>query len=669
MRGLTLFILVVLIFPISSTGLSSPTSASYEDRSLSATVDPSYLSLPPSVLITEVSASYPTEYVIISDLGSQVDLKNWALSDGEGVVRFVDSFVLDHDRSIALAVNTSLFASVHLGLDCLELSSPLLDKAGRFTLADAGDDICLLDERGTEVDCMVYGTGAHAGGWEGPAVPKMGKGHIAIRVGGDSDSSKDWVVKPPGCSDWGEDTFTGVVEPFSAPENAEARILRELGLASSTVAVAVYELTDSHIVHALLECVNRGVKVSILLEGQPVSGMSNSSLRAAWDLRNGGCDLHLLRSADGFKRYDYLHCKYMVVDNRRTMVLSENWGSGLIANRGWGVVVDSVPLASYMLRLFDDDRRGSSPDVSSVIAPLPSGAKLGEDHPIVELGELVRYRAVVRPIVSPDYSLAHLTDLLATATDQVLVQQLSVEPEWVSSPGLLSDLLSAAARGVKVRLLLDDTWASEEGEAVVNYLNSKASANGLDLEARSLSPYHEFGVLHNKGVIVDDRVVVSSINWVDTALMSNREIGLDIDCPQITSYFSDLFWSDWAVDPYPPVISLNASIVIPGGAPVFIDAVVTDNGGAVRCEWDINGDGIMDYNGSTILVHLLPGNYTFVLTASDRFNNAAQASIRVQVLEEVGQDLAWWPIAPLVAIPLVAGTWVVWKSIKHRMGH
>ena len=52
--------------------------------------------------------------------------------------------------------------------------------------------------------------------------------------------------------------------------------------------------------------------------------------------------------------------------------------------------------------------------------------------------------------------------------------------------------------------------------------------------------------LHNKGAIVDGgHVLISSINWGDSALVRNREMGLLLSSESVASVFETSWWEDW----------------------------------------------------------------------------------------------------------------------------
>src|SRR5256885_11267117 len=66
-------------------------------------------------------------------------------------------------------------------------------------LADAGDEVLLIDASGAVVDAYAWGDSSYVGaGWIGRAAERMGRGEVAVRgrdlAGGwiDRDAAEDW---------------------------------------------------------------------------------------------------------------------------------------------------------------------------------------------------------------------------------------------------------------------------------------------------------------------------------------------------------------------------------------------------------------------------------------------------------------------------------------------
>ena len=212
-------------------------------------------------------------------------------------------------------------------------------------------------------------------------------------------------------------------------------------------------------------------------------------------------------------------------------------------------------------------------------------------------------------IVSPDTSFKGILDLVSSAQTRLLVEQLDLDPAWVGKNQIMEALLDAAERGVQVRVLLDqtfvDTSSTSNNTMTVDALNTLSQEKKLDLEARLVSDYHDLGVLHNKGVIADEKVLVSSINWVDASVLQNREVGVVISSSSVSSYFADFFWRDWAVDPFPPTISIPwNNLTLIEGEPAILDARDSrDNAGISSFLWTDGLTGV-EWNGSYVMAFL-----------------------------------------------------------------
>jgi phosphatidylserine/phosphatidylglycerophosphate/cardiolipin synthase-like enzyme len=628
--------------------------------------------------IAEVCPSFDTESVALRNDGtSSAEIRGYVISDGEGRVILETNLTLEPDEEIVLCSNLSFFQRVCPGKLALPIQSNNTSVIGRFALADKGDEVILADRAGIVTDVIVYGDSDYAGpGWNGKPVVKPPKGHEILRIHHeiqeDTNTSSDWLVAPPGRSDFAPITATALVEPFLAPDNARSRLIREFEYSSSSIHACVYELDDPNIVSALVASARRGVTVEVLLEGQPVGGLPDKCRSAALELDYAGVIVSFLKSKDSYKRYDYLHCKYAVIDGRRCVIMSENWVvGGINHNRGWGVVAENRELASFLLQVFEQDSADRSPDVwpiDEMLERQEDSQPVAQDQAEIDLMGLVRFEASVRPLVAPDFSLKRMRELIENAKSRILVEQFYCQPSWVGSDSLLSSLFSTASRGVTVRVLLDSSWFNSgekrNNTEVIDALNRRASEVGVDLRARLVSEYHAFEITHNKGMVVDNVTIVSSMNWADSSFNENREIGLEIWSDGVASYFSNAFWEDWAIDPYPPIVNLSfRNMTVYEGTPVWLDASrSTDNVGIAGISWDDGTDGSIEWEGPTQLVRLAPGRHLISVVVVDKFNNSAVSKLEVIVLANGGGDersLLLW--APLVT---GAAGFVAWRILK-----
>ena len=115
----------------------------------------------------------------------------------------------------------------------------------------------------------------------------------------------------------------------------------------------------------LVNASNRGIDVKVFIDGSPVGGLTDLARYVAQHLVENGCEVRFIRSTskdDIHRRYDYLHTKYVVIDNKTVIIMSENWKlSGVpvdntVGNRGWGVIIRNHQVAEDFAAVFFDDR-------------------------------------------------------------------------------------------------------------------------------------------------------------------------------------------------------------------------------------------------------------------------------------------------------------------------
>lgn len=151
----------------------------------------------------------------------------------------------------------------------------------------------------------------------------------------------------------------------------------------------------------------------------------------------------------------------------------------------------------------------------------------------------------VQPLFSPGSGDA-LRSLIRSAKNS-----LDIEMYVFTDRTLASELSSAAARGVRVRLILESRTDARDLDALVRSLRE----GGVEVRWASL----QFQLTHSKLMVVDGRrVLVGSINFSHAAQNKNREAAAVIGGPRVADYLS-VFEQDWAagVALRPPANSSN----------------------------------------------------------------------------------------------------------------
>ncbi len=529
-----------------------------------------------SVLIVRVyaNAARDDEFIELANAGlADVDLAGWTLSDLEDQAVFPADTVLPAGARLLATRNATSYAE-----DERRTADFTYDRGegrrmegGILRLADAGDEVLLLDASGKVVDALVYGTSTYAGpGWTGRAARDPGRGQIATRGSTaegweDHDDASDWeglrdyrlgqsAFDPPPV-----DVATRPVAVLS-PDDGRGRILSFLASADHSLDVAVYTLTSDAIVAVLADRARSGVHVRVLLEGSPVGGIEPDERRLIGALLDAGAEVRCLTGGlDVVKRYRYLHAKYAIVDGAAVLVSSENFGDsgfpppGWDGNRGWSLIVEDLALARQLWEVFEEDfdpsRRDSVP-ATGTSGPAPEGAEaiLPWTPSAVE-----RVRQV-QLLLAPDNALSDrgVLAFLASATERISIEAFYADDPWGSEPNpLIEAAFAAARRGVAVRLLLDGSgWSAEEdttaNDALSAVLNNRARQEALDLEVRVFTPAGRVERIHNKGAVVDGRVaLISSMNWAHGSATENREIGVIVEDPEVAAHLEAAFLMDW----------------------------------------------------------------------------------------------------------------------------
>jgi cardiolipin synthase len=671
----------------------------------------------PPLLISEFYAKAVAgdEYVrILSEADVDVPLRGWRLTDGEGAIEFSCPCTISPGQEVAVSFNSSSYVAAygvppdfHVDASGQETD---LELTGSFRLADSGDSIAFVDPLGVEADRVVYGDAtSDSPTWIGSSIPAPRSGEVVKRrVEGeravDTNTASDWQPFREFRYGYTEhipkafDILPNDLRAFVSPDCSLEVVLDRVASAESEILLCSYEIQSPSLCSHLLDALDRGVSVEILVDGSPVGGMSVAEVAALSALTTAGADARVMSGTlrEGVVRHSSaLHSKYMVIDAEEAIVLSENFvRDGLpvdriFGNRGWGIAVRSPELAEHLANVFRCDSRCDRPDISRWVederfdprlsAPVAEGSR----HLQGCLPPLVcSSGATVTLHVSPDSSTDRpfLCDLMGHAND-IVVQQLQADMMWdtrwsesdVMSP-LLSKLLDRLRDGASCRMLLDSSWYNiVRNEGVMTAMTAVACADGLDGTFRMLSERSPISLLHNKGVVLDGEVtVVSSNNWVYASFARNRELAVVVESDEAGEYFSTAFCLDWSPDDAPPVAELESDVVAACGERVLLSsAMCRDDRLIADYLWDIGVDGEVDCRGPELsFVATVPGTVDVSLTVIDTWGNSATATATVRVVADdlpVRDDEAQSWDRAAAAIPIVLGaSLLIAKLIRSR---
>jgi uncharacterized repeat protein (TIGR01451 family) len=545
-------------------------------------------------------------------------------------------------------------------------------------LGNNGGTIVLRDAENNIIDVLVYKQGnTLQEGWVGPAVEpyRVGtlfgeEGQILYRMRDqatglpvpDTDSAADWAQstwdvingRKIQYAGWELDRFffpyvvteTAVITLSIAPDNSFDTLVSFIDSAQHTITIESMTFEHVGIANALVTASQRGVSVTLLLDGTPPGGYTNQGRYVCQQVELAGGACYYMASDQQNRvrsRYRFLHAKFILVDGQRVLISTENLSpashpdddktDGTLGRRGLMLLTDAPGVVAHVQAVFDHDRYYRPIDIHRwhpthpVYGPPPT-----HFVPITETGGVgyrVRYpeTAVFQGTFSfelvqaPENTLRDSDALLglvnrAGAGDSVLVQQLTERPYWGTSTSnptgdpnpRLETYLAAARRGASVHLLLDSYFdtasAPNSNAATCLYVAAIAETEQLDLSCAVTNPT---GLgLHNKMVLVQAAgqgyIHLGSINGTEQSNKGNRELAIQFQSNEAYQLLANMFWRDWPYRTYLPLLYYNYI----GPAPhVLISEVLYDPIGPDVAEFielvnptgtpiDISGYGIGD---------------------------------------------------------------------------
>lgn len=579
-----------------------------------------------SVLFDGYALNDVDEAVEIRNVGQNAaDIGHWQLSDGSTKAILPPELTLASGQSLWLTKDDGAFQQQFgFAPDFANIVS--WPDVGVLTgawpgFSNTGDEVILQTAVATPVDALVYKAG-NAGivGWQGPSLlPYVvsgvfaEEGQILYRRQDpatglpvvDTSTAADWAqmtddplngrkVRYPG---WDADsafftsrlTETAVLTIAIAPDNAYPAIATQIAHAQTNIVVESLTFENIALANDLIAALQRGVAVTILLEGAPAGGLPDQEKYICQQLEAAGGQCWFMISdptTSTYDRYRFLHAKFMVIDGRRAIISSENLSPNSLPNddksdgtwgrRGVVLITDAPGVIAHLQALFNRDFNPTiyadlfrwqashptygNPPLGFIPITVTGGITYTVRYPIpTTVGGTLGFEIVQ----SPDNSLQTHHGLLGLINragygDTVLVEQLEERPYWgntqsnpIADPNpRLEAYINAARRGAAVRLLLDsffdDPNSPVSNFATCNYVNTIAQNEALNLRCTRSNPAG-LGI-HNKMVLVQINgqgfVHVGSLNGSEQASKGNRELALQVQSNQAYAFLADMFNRD-----------------------------------------------------------------------------------------------------------------------------
>lgn len=472
------------------------------------------------------------------------DMTGWRLTDGEEDWQFPDGFVLEGPQWFVA------------GNGWQERGGPVGDRvAWGIRLGNDGDDVRLIDPTGAVVDEVLYGDKT-TDAWGKLTASRF---QVLWRQGVDTDTAADWIGPRPhklGQSDWpAMHSSADAVTAYVAPDAIHGVLQELIEEAQERLHLHVYTLTSPSLTDALAHAAARGVDVQVLITDRPVGQDAWDRHRVAWaasTIQEAGGSVWVA----GDDRYRFHHLKVLVADDD-VAVQSENWvPTGVpvdpsFGNRGWGVVLhgvgdDIVPLLAADRHAWDTQPFDLAAFDPSYEPPLQQGIPRGTHRamfqPVTVPGPIE-----VQWVIGPEHTAQPGDDpvhaLIDGASQRLWVQMLDVttwegsDHGWFAPDRWHASYGEAGDRGVHVRVLAAAPFRADDTG------NAEALAALPPTVARCQAI--EGPVVHNKGIVADDAVLVGSMNGNHHSRSMNRELGVIVHSSEVADAFARVHAHDW----------------------------------------------------------------------------------------------------------------------------
>jgi len=351
----------------------------------------------------------------------------------------------------------------------------------------------------------------------------------------------EWWQKPEEEHIFGEYDVVG----FVSPDNSYEVLVDVIRSANYTIFIEMYSMSHPFLAKELNDAINRGVKVIVIFEHHHVSPFENMYTEwAAYNLTVAGASVYWANDTE----FSYTHSKFIIIDNTTVVVESANWVKTGIpvdpsyGNREWGIVIRNEDLAQKFLEVFLSDLAIAEAYVLEEPSWFPS-LTVSTGSYTYPFKDPLHYSGnfSAEAVFAPENAEEAIIGLLNSANESIYVQQNYIYLYWGSEINpFVEALVNASNRGVSVKVIIDAGTVSISEDAA-EYL----SARGVEVRWSNTT---YFETTHNKGIIIDEKIVlISSINWSETSVRKNREAGVIVYCEEIAQYYASVFEWDWNV--------------------------------------------------------------------------------------------------------------------------
>jgi len=294
---------------------------------------------------------------------------------------------------------------------------------------------------------------------------------------------------------------TQMPDTFVGPTGLQDRLGTLIDSAQHSLDVQMYLFTVKPLADKIVAAQQRGVVIRVILDPDEAGNTQVEPIFTSGSIQ--------WKNASTI--YQYSHAKYLIIDRGTAVIMSMNFNIDAMNNeRNYGMVDKDPEDVADLQLVFEQDwalangQTPAAPDLSCT-------------------------RLIISPTNAQQRIYTHIQSAQHT---------LDIESLYITDASLRSAVVSAANRGVAVRVILEDpSDQASNTDATTTFKNA-----GIPVKYADTQFY-----LHAKLIISDGIAFVGSENLSPTALQHNREVGALVFEPAAVAPIQSQFDADWNV--------------------------------------------------------------------------------------------------------------------------
>ena len=287
------------------------------------------------------------------------------------------------------------------------------------------------------------------------------------------------------------------------PEDGVAGVIELIDSAREQLLLKQFKLQSEPVIEALLRAQGRGVQVRVMLNPHTSGGdrwnddsfarLESSGISVAWT----------------HEAFPVTHEKSMVIDRGAALISTFNLADKYFnETRDYGIVSANAAVVAQVIAGFEADwnRAFFEPDLN------------------------------VGLVWSSSHSRGQMARIIDAASRSLWIQH----PKFVDAV-ILERIVAARERGVKVRVLCGGKHGISDWD-IFDTFSSLRLMERFGVKIRRQKQLK----LHAKLILVDETAALTgSMNIDRSAFDVRRELGIEVDAPEVLARLRDIFTADW----------------------------------------------------------------------------------------------------------------------------